>query len=291
MRETPRTPSRVETDLGIEPLKAGDLRGLRFLLQSRFTGDALTRHLAANPGLSWRVPANGQYVVGGFWRRRPEIASILEVGSGPHRADLIERLVGSARSLGCVLVVVELNVGPREGPAWDALGFGPVDTILEYERRGTDYPPLTGAPQFRPYQPDDLRSLLDLERRSFPWLWWNSSSEMIHYAESADSEIWVLPGRERDEVAGYLGLTVRRDHGHLDRLAVDPRLRRRGHGSALVARALDRFAARGARRITLTTQFDNRRAQPLYHRFGFRQTREQLTIYGRWLTAPRDRTP
>jgi ribosomal-protein-alanine N-acetyltransferase len=283
--------TRAVGDLEIEPLKAGDLRGLRFLLQSRFTGDALTQHLAVNPGLSWRVPSNGQYVVGGYWRRRPEIASIVEIGSGPYRAPLIEQVVASARRIGCTLVVVELNVGPREAPAWQEVGFGPIDTIVEYEKRGTDYPPLDEGPRPRLYLPDDLRSLLELERRSFPWLWWNSSTEMIHYAESEESEIWVLPGKERDQVVGYVGLTVRGDHGHLDRLAVDPTLRRRGLGSVLVALALDRFALRGARRITLTTQFDNRRAQPLYQRFGFRQTREQLTIYGRWLGTPRDRTP
>ena len=186
--------------------------------------------------------------------------------------------------------MAELSIPPREAAGWSDVGFGPIDTIIEYQKRGTSYQPIGTAPRLiRPYHPDDLRPVLALEARSFPWLWRNSTTELAHYAEAPDTELWVL---ERDGLlAGYVGMTIRGDHGHLDRLAVDPDRRRGGLGSALVARALDRFAAHGVRRVTLTTQHDNVRAQPIYQRFGFRPTGGQLTIYGRWLGRPRDRTP
>jgi ribosomal-protein-alanine N-acetyltransferase len=274
----------------MEPLQASHIGGLRFFLQSRFTRESLSHHLAVNPGLSWRVRSSGQYVVGGYWRRRPEIAAVLEIDTGPFRKALLEQLIASARKIGCELVVAELTLSAREVAGWSDVGFEPVDTIVEYEKRGTSYEPVAGGPfRLRHYDPADLPAVLDLERRSFPWLWRNSTAEMAHYGEAHETELWVL---EQDgQVGGYAGLTVRGDHGHLDRLAVEPDLRRRGNGSALVGRALDRFRELGVRRITLTTQHDNVRAHPIYQRFGFRLTGGQLTIYGRWLARPRDRTP
>jgi ribosomal-protein-alanine N-acetyltransferase len=113
---------------------------------------------------------------------------------------------------------------------------------------------------------------------------------MAHYGDADESEVWVVDG-PGGRLAGYVGLTIRGWRGHLDRLAVAPELRRQGLGGALVGHALSRFGAQGVSRVTLTTQHDNVRAQPLYERFGFRLSRYQLTIYGRWLGQPRDRTP
>jgi [ribosomal protein S18]-alanine N-acetyltransferase len=277
-------------DPALEPLRASDPGGLRFFLQSRFTRETLRRHLSLNPGLSWRVVSSGQYVVGGFWRRRPEIAAVVELDSGPFRRALLERLIAAARGLGCELVVAELSIPAGEAAGWSDVGFEPVDTIHEYEKPGTAYEPLAAPPPpIRRYRPDDLRPVLALEARSFPWLWRNSTAELAHYAEAHETELWVL--ERAGALIGYVGLTIRGDHGHLDRLAVDPDRRQGGLGSGLVAAALDRFAARRVRRITLTTQHDNVRAQPIYRRFGFRPTGGQLTIYGRWLGRPRDRTP
>src|SRR2546428_3533650 len=250
-------------ELEIEPLRASDPGGLRFFLQSRFTRESLRRHLSLNPGLSWRVVSGGQYVVGGFWRRRPEIAAVVELDSGPFRRPLLERLVGSARALGCELVVAELSIPRREATGWSDVGFGPVDTILEYEKGGTAYAPLGLSPlPIRPYRPDDLRPVLALEARSFPWLWQNSTAELAHYAEAPETELWVL--ELEGALVGYAGLTIRGDHGHLDRLAVDPERRRGGLGSAPVAHPLHPLAAPGGPPVTPTTPPPNLPAPPIH---------------------------
>jgi ribosomal-protein-alanine N-acetyltransferase len=282
--------SQPDDDPQLEPLRADRVGGLRFLLGSRFTGSTLARHLAVNPGLSWRAARNGQYVVGGYWRRRPDIAAVVELATGRYRQELVARLVGSAREVGCELVLGEAPEDEGANALWPELGFEPVDRIVEYERLGVWREPLSHGPAVRRYRPDDLRPTLELERSCFPWLWWNSTAELAHYSEADESEIWLVDGVD-GRLAGYVGLTVRGRRGHLDRLAVAPDLRRQGLGGWLVAHALSRFAEQGVGRVTLTTQHDNVRAQPLYERFGFRLTRYRLTIYGRWLGQPRDRTP
>lgn len=274
----------------LEPLRADRLGGLRFLLHSRFTSTTLEQHLAVNPGLSWRHRGNGQYVVGGYWRRRPEIAHVVELSPGPHRRLLVEQLVSAGRTIGLELVLAEIPIGDLD--FWRAADFAPVERIVEYEKLGTDARVAPPAVPLRRYDGDDLPRLLELERRTFPWLWWNSTPEMALYAEAPQSELWVATAPDDVErLDGYVGITIRGAQGHLDRLAVDPDRRRRGIGAALVALALDRYGRAGVKRISLTTQVDNARAQPLYERFGFRPTRNQLTIYGRWLARPRDRTP
>ncbi|HEV8633045.1 MAG TPA: GNAT family N-acetyltransferase [Chloroflexota bacterium] len=284
---------RPDDDPELEPLRADRVGGLRFLLGSRFTPSTLAHHLAVNPALSWRAARSGQYVVGGYWRRRPDIAAVVELATGRYRHELLDRLVESARAVGCELVIGEAVEGDGMAALWREVGFAPVDQILEYERLAVwAGPGAPGSPVLpvRPYRPEDLRPTLELDRRSFPWLWWNSTAELAHYGDADGSEVWLLDGPD-GRVAGYVGLTVRGTRGHLDRLAVAPELRRRGLGAGLIGHALSRFAAHGVRRVTLTTQYDNTRAQPLYERFGFGLTRYRLTIYGRWLGQPRDRTP
>lgn len=289
MRLPEPMPGRVD-DPGLEPLRSTHVGGLRFLLHSRFTGQGLAEHLAANPGLSWRDASTGQYIVGGFWRRRPDIAVVLELSPGQHRLRLLRRLVEAAGEIGCQLAIAELTFSDREVARWREAGFVAVDAIVEYERIGP--PPAlaaaTGDP--RAYDPADLAELIELDHRSFPWLWHTSTSELARYTEAAESEIFVTED-PIGQLTGYVGLTVRGGHGHLDRLAVAPEHRRRGLGTQLLAYALDRLRQRGARRVTLTTQVDNERAQPLYARMGFKRTRQMLTMYGCWIGTPRDRTP
>ena len=92
-------------------------------------------------------------------------------------------------------------------------------------------------------------------------------------------QIWL--GRTAGVPVAYAGFTILDQWGHLDRLAVDPAWHGRGYGAAMLAWALGRMAAAGVTRVTLSTQETNEQSQRLYRGFGFRQTAEVYTIYGR----------
>ena len=66
--------------------------------------------------------------------------------------------------------------------------------------------------------------------------------------------------------------------GYLQRLAVDPQLRRRGIGRRLVADSLCWMQRRGATVAMVNTGLDNEAALALYADMGFRRRSETLTI-------------
>ena len=67
-------------------------------------------------------------------------------------------------------------------------------------------------------------------------------------------------------IATDLGLGT----GHIAQVVVDPLLQGRGIGGALVADAIDVFAARGYSRVTLLVSADNHHASRVYSQHGFR---------------------
>ena len=70
-------------------------------------------------------------------------------------------------------------------------------------------------------------------------------------------------------VAGYSGLMLSGEDGHVTTLAVDPQWQRHGIGSRLLLRMARTAVDRGARHLTLEVRVTNDRAQALYRRFGF----------------------
>ena len=258
---------------------------------SRFSHESLGRHLALNPGLSFYDTGSRQCIIGGYWRNRPQIASLIELSDGESQQPLFERFQVAVRKIGCELLVADMAFTTREIARWPWVDFMEIDSIIEFQKSGTDFQPTVGPEiRLRRYRPDDLHELAGLEREAFPWIWWNSIADLVAYGESPDSEVWVIDD-PTEGLSGYVGITMRERLGHLDRLAIAPSYRNMGLGSELVRCALTRFAEHRVRQISLTTQFDNIRAQNLYRRFGFRATPFAITIYGRWFGRPRDRTP
>jgi ribosomal protein S18 acetylase RimI-like enzyme len=79
------------------------------------------------------------------------------------------------------------------------------------------------------------------------------------------------------EVAGFAGIVIdpeRPDHGVVRAIGLHPGYRRRGLGSHLIAEAIRRLRAAGARELSLEVAAGNSRALRLYRQFGFAVARE-----------------
>lgn len=258
---------------------------VRLPLTSRFNGRSLAAHAERHPAMGLVAEGGRQYAIAGPWRHRAEIAELLEVSSGNLRSHLVERLGHLLRDQGVRLVVLDYGLGALDPRFFRAEGFDLIERIIELERpdRPVEFvraPDLT----IRRYQPADREAILDLERASFPWLWWNSPEEWENYLRTREVE--VIVGTVQGRIVGYAGSVVFGRDGHLDRLAVRESEQGKRFGAALLAVALERMRRRGATKIALTTQETNLRSQTLYVRNGFQRGRWTYEIHGKWLDEP-----
>lgn len=67
--------------------------------------------------------------------------------------------------------------------------------------------------------------------------------------------------------------------GYLQRLAVDPSVRRHGVATALIADAFGWMRRSGTQQVYVNTHVDNDGALALYHHLGFRDVPERLRVY------------
>jgi [ribosomal protein S18]-alanine N-acetyltransferase len=110
----------------------------------------------------------------------------------------------------------------------------------------------------------DLDRVLALERAVYPKPW----SEGIFRDELAAAGRVYLVAEIDGELAGFAGMMVVGEDGHVTNLAVDPGRRRGRVATRLMVELVDRGLAAGARHLTLEVRVSNRSAQRLYARFG-----------------------
>ncbi|WP_161606207.1 GNAT family N-acetyltransferase [Microlunatus speluncae] len=158
------------------------------------------------------------------------------------------------------------------------LGFAPTFDMVELEL--TERPlrsPLPNGIRLRTARPDDAEAVSRLLARVWagrPYFTPPGPDQVEDWLAEADLELYLLAENE----AGLVGLASAEfggDRAEVDDLGVDPAVRGRGLGSALVTDLLDRLAERGATRVRLHTEgHDPAGALRLYLRLGF-------TIVGR----------
>ncbi len=127
----------------------------------------------------------------------------------------------------------------------------------------------------------DLRQVLDIERRSFdnPW----SSALFLQELRIPFSRIVVIraAGRGDEPVIGYLCRWFVADEIHILNVAVHPDYRGRGIGAVLLEEAL-REAERGrAEAVTLEVRRSNEAARRLYASLRFEEVGVRRNYYGR----------
>ena len=120
--------------------------------------------------------------------------------------------------------------------------------------------------RIRPADPADAASLSVLERRCFsdPW-----SADGFREALTMSVCFGLVAAGGRD-IRGYFLARVVDGEAEILNLAVDPDLRRRGIGQALLKAGLDEFLYRGAREAYLEVRESNLAAQTMYLASGFR---------------------
>jgi ribosomal protein S18 acetylase RimI-like enzyme len=286
--DAPATPSAP--DVPVTALSPTQAQALRLPWSSRFTPEGLARYVGRAPGWAWTVPGTGEYLVAEGWRHRDDLGMVLEAQARRYRAALVNGALADLRARGVRCLLLTDEEWTAHGRIYQSLGFARLERIVYYQLLGLHLPLPIRRPlprlTFVPVDAVTLPDAVEIDHRSFPWLWWNSRAEFETYLHTPG--VRVALGLHEGEPVGYAGFTITRDWGHLDRLAVTERAQGRGWGAALLAYALEEMARVGVYRVTLSTQETNTASQRLYRGFGFRQTHEAHNIYGRWLSDPPD---
>lgn len=277
----------------VEVLTPGNVRSLRLPWLSRFNYENLAAHLDENPGRSLRAVGANEYALGERWRRRDDIGNIVEVAARRHKRELVEGLAARLAAGGAKLVLVAEDVWRDEPAFYSILGFDLIERIvffereipLRYSRGDREWEEGLPALDFSVATLPELDVLLDVDHRSFPWLWWNSADEMGTYMLMEDVSIFLA--HLKGEPVGYASFTMYNGWAHLDRLAVVEKQQGKGYGATQLAHVLRSMQDRGARNVGLSTQEHNIQSHRLYRRFDFRLGREGMGIYGRSIEGSR----
>lgn len=114
----------------------------------------------------------------------------------------------------------------------------------------------------------DLDAVLAIENASFisPW-----SRESFLYELLENKRAVYLVAKIGETIAGYIGMWVILDEGHITNLAVAPAYRRQGVGARLLDSLTELAVGRGVSRLTLEVRRSNLGAQLLYIKKGFTQ--------------------
>ena len=113
----------------------------------------------------------------------------------------------------------------------------------------------------------DLEGVLEVEAESFtnPW-----TREMYAWELQNRSVCHILVVRTEDcRVAGFCAFWLVFDEIHINNVAMRPRFRGQGIGTALMHRVLAEARELGARRATLEVRASNELARRLYEGLGF----------------------
>src|SRR5206468_5253384 len=118
----------------VELLLPSDARNLRLPWLSRFDSSLLAVQLQEYPNMSLWAPRTGEYIIGEQWRRREDIANILEVTARKGKPTLVRSLLEHLASLGYRLVMLS-DEARRDSPTfYTDLGFEQLEKIVFFEK-------------------------------------------------------------------------------------------------------------------------------------------------------------
>jgi ribosomal protein S18 acetylase RimI-like enzyme len=174
---------------------------------------------------------------------------------------------------------------PDAATAFTNVGFRPIDTLALLEA------PLVSesarTPRLRRSETQRLRAshlpdVAALDRRAFGDPWGNDVRSLNDIADATPRHrarvVTVSDAHGTKHIGGFALTGQSGAFGYLQRLAVDPQLRRRGIARQLVDDSMHWMQRRGATTAMVNTAIDNEAALALYADLGFRRRSETLTI-------------
>ena len=127
-----------------------------------------------------------------------------------------------------------------------------------------------------PMRRKHVRDVLSIERRVYPRPW----SAALFFSEISQRKTrHYVVAMVHKEVAGYGGLMVHEDEGHITTIAVEPDLQHSGIGTRLMLNLMEEARSRSARTVALEVRVANWPAQRLYSWFGFRPVGVRKNYY------------
>jgi ribosomal-protein-alanine N-acetyltransferase len=121
----------------------------------------------------------------------------------------------------------------------------------------------------------DVEAVAQIERRNYPTPW----NPNAYYTELSNRSAAYFVARCDAQVVGYGGMWVIMDEAHITTLAVDPDYRGKKIGERLLIAMLEEAIFRGGDRATLEVRENNRVAQNLYRKYGFREAAIRKNYY------------
>lgn len=127
-----------------------------------------------------------------------------------------------------------------------------------------------------PMRRKHVREVLSIERRVYPRPW----SAALFFSEISQRKTrHYVVAMVHKQVAGYGGLMVHEDEGHITTIAVEPDLQHAGIGTRLMLDLMEEARNRSARTVALEVRVANWPAQRLYSWFGFRPVGVRKNYY------------
>lgn len=119
---------------------------------------------------------------------------------------------------------------------------------------------------FRP-GPDDLNSVVELEKQSFALPW-----SLAEYQQALQNQTFGLLGLKQDEhLVAYVSFYILQDELEIVNLATSVDTRRKGYARTLLAALFEHAASQGVARIVLEVNSRNTPARNLYVNMGFKR--------------------
>lgn len=124
---------------------------------------------------------------------------------------------------------------------------------------------------------NDIPEVMEIERLSFATPW---SEEAFRNEVTRNLAARYIVACIGGKVAGYGGMWLIIDEGHITNIAVHPDYRGMGAGNSIVEALINKAKAEGLSSLTLEVRRTNLIAQNLYTKYGFQSAGIRPRYYG-----------